>query len=125
MRRSEYGPVPWSLASAARGTAARFRRWNLVLIASLVFLVLGVFVAAESPRTPSDTHASLKENASPVPVQHANSGKSALPPIHNQSGSGNRSKEIMSGHHSAQLLACSQQNSPQQTLVSQGANLLE
>jgi len=104
MRRSVYGPVQWSLASPAPGTAARFRRWNLVLIAILVFLVLGVFVAAEAPRTPSDTHASLKENASPVPVQHANSGKSAQPPIHNQSGSGNLSKEVMSGHHSGSAL---------------------
>src|SRR5262249_42834443 len=78
----------------------RFRCWNLVLIAILVFLVLGVFVAAEALCILSDMHAFLKENASLVPVQHANSGKSAQLPIHNQSGSGNLSKEVMSGYYS-------------------------
>ena len=57
IRRSSYGPPQWRLASPAPGTAARFRRWNMVLIAILIFLVLGVFVAAEAPRSAGDTNA--------------------------------------------------------------------
>ena len=53
MRRSNYGPLQWYLAAPAPGTAARSRRWNLVLIAILAFLVLGVFVVAEAPHTGS------------------------------------------------------------------------
>jgi hypothetical protein len=99
MHRSDYGLLQRSLASPAPGTAAKFRRWNTVLIAILVFLVFGVFVAAEAPRTPSDTNASLKENAGTAAVQHANSSKSALPAIHGRAESGNLSKGIMNGHH--------------------------
>lgn len=71
----------------------------MVLIAVLVFLVLGVFVVAEAPRNAGDTNTTLKENANPASVQHANSGKSALPPIHEHGRSGNLSKDVMSGHH--------------------------
>ncbi|PYU10913.1 MAG: hypothetical protein DMG37_18655 [Acidobacteria bacterium] len=99
IHRGSYGPPQWSLASPAPGTAARFRRWNLVLIAILAFLVLGVFVVAEAPRTAGDTNASLKESAGPASVQHANSSKSALPPIHSRGGSGTLNKEATSGHH--------------------------
>ena len=97
--RGSYGPLQWNLASPSPGTAARFRRWNLILIPIRVFLVLGVFVVAEAPRTASDTNASTKENASPAAVQHANSGKSTLPPIHGGSGAGTLSKDAVSGHH--------------------------
>ena len=99
IHRGSYGPPQWSLASPAPGTAARFRRWNLVLIAILAFLVLGVFVVAEAPRTANDTNASLKESAGPASVQHANSSKSALPPIHSRGGSGTLNKEVTSGHN--------------------------
>jgi len=99
IHRGSYGPPQWSLASPTPGTAARFRRWNLVLIAILAFLVLGVFVVAEAPRTASDTNASLKESADRASVQHANSSKSALPPIHSRGGSGTLNKEATSGHH--------------------------
>lgn len=99
IHRSIYGPLQWSLAPPAPGTAAKFRRWNLILIPILVFLVLGVFVVAEAPRTTGDTKASLKENASPVSVHHADSSKSALPPIHGHGGSGTLNKEVSSGHH--------------------------
>ena len=71
----------------------------MLLIAILVFLVLGVFVVAEAPRNAGDTNATLKENANPASVQHANSSKSALPPIHERGRSGNLSKEVASGHH--------------------------
>ena len=99
IRRGSYGPSQWSLASPAPGTAARFRRWNVVLIAILAFLVLGVFVAAEAPQTASDTNASLKESAGSASVQHANSSKSTPPAIHSRAGSGNLTKEVTSGHH--------------------------
>ena len=99
IHRSNYGPLQWSLASPAPGTAARFRRWNLILIPILVFLVLGVFVVAKAPRTASDTNASLKENASPPSVHHADSSKGALPLIHSRGSSRNLNKEAASGHH--------------------------
>ena len=100
MRRSGYGPLQWSLASPAPGTAAKFRRWNVVLIAILAFLVLGVFVVAEAPRTGNGpSNAALNQSAKPAAVQHANSGKSALPPIHSRRGSGNLNKDVMGGHH--------------------------
>jgi hypothetical protein len=106
MRRREYGPVEWSLASPAPGTAAKFRRWNLLLIAILAFLVIGVFVAAEAPGTSSNAsnaaNAALKENASPASVRHANSTKGAQPEIHDihsRGGSGYLNKELKSGHH--------------------------
>ena len=101
IHRSNYGSLQWSFAAPAPGTAAKFRRWNLVLIAILAFLVLGVFVAAEAPRTASDTTASLKESASPASVRHANSIKTALPPIHSRGRSGNLNKEVSSGHHAS------------------------
>jgi hypothetical protein len=49
-RRSIYGAPPWNLMSVAPGTEARFRRWNVILIAILVFFVLGVFVVAKAPK---------------------------------------------------------------------------
>jgi hypothetical protein len=98
IHRGSYGFPQCSLASPAPGTAARFRRWNLVLIAILVFLVLGVFVVAEAPRTASDANPSLKKNASPVSVQHANSSKSAVPAIHGRAGSRSFNNDAPSGH---------------------------
>ena len=95
IHRSAYGPLEWSLAPPKPGTAATFRRWNVVLIAILVFLVLGVFVTAEAPRTASTT-PSLKENQSPLSVQHANSNKSTPPAIPGRSRSGNLSKDALS-----------------------------
>lgn len=100
IHRSSYGPLQCSLASPAPGTAAKFRRWNVVLIAILAFVVLGAFVAAEAPRAASDTNAPFRENAAPASVQHANSSTGALPPIRTHRVSGNLSKDVMSGHHS-------------------------
>lgn len=99
IHRGSYGPLQCSLASPAPGTAARFRRWNAVLIAILIFIVLGAFVAAEAPRTASDTHTPLRENVSPVSVQHAHSSKGALPPIPSRGGSGTLDRELSSNHH--------------------------
>ena len=99
IRRGSYGPLQCSLASPAPGTAARFRRWNLLFIAILAFLVLGVFVAAEAPRTAGDANASLKESESPASAQHANVSKTALPPIHSRGGSRNLNKAATNGHH--------------------------
>lgn len=97
IHRGSYGPLQCSLASPAPGTAAKFRRWNVMLIAILAFIVLGAFVAAEAPRTANDTNAPVRENTSPAATQHANSGKSALPPIHSRGGLGN----LTSGHHTS------------------------
>lgn len=102
MRRAEYGPVQCSLASPAPGTAARFRRWNKVLIAILVFVVLGAFVAAEAPRSGSNSSsAALKESTSPPSVQHAKSVKGAQPDIHSHGPSSYLNKDVEAGHHAS------------------------
>lgn len=104
MRRSNYGPLRWSLAAPPLGTVARSRRWNLVLIAILAFLVLGVFVVAEAPHTGSSAsnsaNASLKEGATPASAQHANSVKGLPPDIHGREGSRYLHKDLRGGHHS-------------------------
>lgn len=99
IHRSIYGPPHRSLASPAPGTAAKFRRWNLILIPILVFLVLGVFVVAEAPHRAGGTNASLKENVDPASVHHADSTNGALPPIHSRGSSGRLNKGVSSGHH--------------------------
>jgi hypothetical protein len=103
MRRSNYGPLEWSLAPPAPGTAAKFRRWNIVLIAILAFLVLGVFVVAEAPHTGSNAsnaaNVSMKERESPASAQHAQPDKSALLRMHNRAGSGGVNNRIKGDHH--------------------------
>ena len=100
MRRAEYGPVQCSLASPAPGTASRFRRWNIVLIAILVFVVLGAFVAAEAPHSGSNpSSASLKENPSPTSVHHAKSSKGTVPDVHSHGGSSYLNQDAEASHH--------------------------
>jgi hypothetical protein len=105
MRRSNYGPSPWSLVASAPGTVARSRRWNLVLIAILAFIVLGVFVVAEAPHTGSgpshSANASLKEGATPASVRHAKSVKGIPPDVHGREGSGYLNKGLNGGHHTS------------------------
>ena len=105
MRRSNYGPSPRSLAAPAPGTVARSRRWNLVLIAILAFLVLGVFVVAETPRTgrsaSNSANASVKEGATPASVRHAKSVKGIPPDLHGREGSGYLHKDLRDGHHTS------------------------
>jgi hypothetical protein len=102
MRRSNYGPLDWSLASPAPGTGAKFRRWNIVLIAILAFLVLGVFVLAEAPNT--ERNASNAANVSmnskgSASTQHGNPDKSALPAMQNGGRSGDVNKNVKGDHH--------------------------
>jgi hypothetical protein len=105
MRRSNYGALQWSLAAPPPGTVARSRRWNLVLIAILAFLVLGVFVVAEAPHTGSSAsnsaNALRKEGATPPSVQHANSVKGLPRDIHGREGSGYLHKDLRGGHHTS------------------------
>ena len=97
IRRSHYGPLEWSLAAPPPSTIKRFRRWNLVLIALLLFLVLGVFVVAEAPTTgggaSNSANASWKEGESPI--------HRAQPGIHNRGGSGGFNKDLKSSHHAS------------------------
>jgi hypothetical protein len=105
MRRSNYGPLQWRLAAPAPGTVARSRRWNLVLIAVLAFLVLGVFVVAEAPRRGSSASNSAdalwKESASPASVQPAKSVRGTPLETHGQVGPEYLHKDLKSGHHSS------------------------
>ena len=100
MRRGEYGPPQWSLASPAPGVAAKFRRWNAVLIPILVFLALGAFVAAEAPRS-RPSNATMQENAKPASVHHADSIKNSQFDIHGHTGRGYLDKDVQSGHHTS------------------------
>lgn len=103
MRRSSYGSLQWNLVSPALCNPARSRRWNVVLIAILAFIVLGAFVAARAPRTggtaSSGTKASLQKSESPKPVQHAKSNEGTQSVIHNRSGSMNLHKGVGNVHH--------------------------
>ena len=103
MRRSNYGPLQCSLAAPAPGTAARSRRWNLVLIAILAFIVLGVFVVAEAPRTGSSAsnsaNVSLNQSASPASAQPTKSVKGIPNEIRGKGGSAYLNKDPGSGHH--------------------------
>lgn len=49
MRRIDSDPQPWHLIPAKPGDAASARRWNLVIIAFLALLVLGLFTLALVP----------------------------------------------------------------------------
>ena len=70
-----------------------------MLIAVLAFLVLGVFVVAEAPRSaPNSANASWKENAN-ASGQHAKSVKGTE--IHDQQGRGYLHRDLKSGHHSS------------------------
>lgn len=103
MRRSSYGPLQWNLVSPALCNPARSRRWNVVLIAILAFIVLGAFVAAKSPRTggiASDNgKVSLQKSESPTPVQRAKSNDGTQFVIHNQGGSASLHKRVGNAHH--------------------------
>jgi len=105
MRRSHYGPLECSLAAPPPGATAKFRRWNLLLIAFLAFLVLGVFVVAEAPTTGSrssnSANAALKESGSPAALQHSKSIKGTQPGIRSRGGSGYLNKDLKSAHHSS------------------------
>jgi len=103
MRRRNYGPLQCSLAAPAPGTVARSRRWNLVLIVILAFIVLGVFVVAEAPHAGSNVsnsaNVSLKESASPASAQHARSVKGIPSEVRGKGGSVYLNKDFGSGHH--------------------------
>ena len=103
MRRSSYGPLQWSLGSPAQGCPPGFRRWNVVLIAILAFIVLGAFVAAKAPHTRSnnsdDGKVSLRNSKSPTPVQHAKSSVGEQPQTHSHGRSGKVNKDAESVHH--------------------------
>jgi hypothetical protein len=105
VRRSNYGPLQWSLASPGPGTEAKFRRWNIVLIAILAFLVLGVFVVAEAPHTGSNAsnavNMSLKESESATSTQHTKSDKSAPLGIHRLGGPGDVRIDVKGGHRAS------------------------
>ena|SRR5690242_5641001 len=104
MRRSSYGSLQWNLVSPALCNPARSRRWNVVLIAILAFIVLGAFVAAKAPRAggaASDTSkVSLqKSEYAAAPAHHARSNDGTQSVIHSQGGSLNLHKGVGNVHH--------------------------
>jgi hypothetical protein len=49
MRRTNYDPPRWHFVQVPPDVVARFRRWNVVMIAILAFVVLGLLVVAIVP----------------------------------------------------------------------------
>lgn len=104
MRRSSYGSLQWNLVSPGLCNPARSRRWNVVLIAILAFIVLGAFVAAKAPRAggvASDTSkVSLQksENAA-APAHHARSNDGTQSVMHNRGASSSLRKGVGNVHH--------------------------
>jgi hypothetical protein len=46
MQRRDSGPILWYATQLRPGIVASFRRWNIVIIAVLLFLCVGLTVAA-------------------------------------------------------------------------------
>lgn len=46
MQRRDSGPITWYCTQLRPGIVASFRRWNIVIISVLLFLVAGLTVAA-------------------------------------------------------------------------------
>ena len=103
MRRSAYGPLQWRLGSTPPAAPARFRRWNLVLIAILAFLVMGVFVVARAPHTGNSASdgakISWKDNDGDASVPRVEPKGSALQQIHTRKPSGQVYNDATHGHH--------------------------
>jgi hypothetical protein len=60
MRRSDSDFQPYHLIPLKPGEDARARRWNLVIIAILAVLVLGLFTLALVPQRGSNASAASK-----------------------------------------------------------------
>jgi hypothetical protein len=55
MRRMNCDPPRWHFVQVPPDVVARFRRWNVVMIAILAFIVLGLIVAASVPNPWNNT----------------------------------------------------------------------
>ena len=103
LRRSSYGSLQWNLVSPALCNPARSRRWNVVLIAILVFIVLGAFVAAKAPRTGGGASVTnkvlLQKNENPAPAHHAGSSDGTQLVIHNGGGPVKLHTGVENVHH--------------------------
>jgi hypothetical protein len=64
MRSTNPDPERWNLISPEPNTNSSFRRWDIVIISFLIFLVVGVFVAAVATGLELDMSAADK-----VPVK--------------------------------------------------------
>jgi serine protease Do len=75
MRRNDSGPSRWTPSWVPPKLAAGFRRWNMVIIAVIAFVVLGAFVATAVPglerRASAAPKVSLKIDKDPAPVSLA------------------------------------------------------
>jgi hypothetical protein len=79
MRRSSYGPLQWNLVPPAPGCPPGFRRWNVVLIAILAFIVLGAFVAAKAPHARSSNNSDDGKVSLRNRRTHSGTTRQALP----------------------------------------------
>lgn len=71
VRIHDFEPNFWHLLAAEPGIEASFKRWNLIVITVLVFLVLGVFVAGlGSEVLTSPTASSAPSQVTQHPVHH-------------------------------------------------------
>jgi hypothetical protein len=60
MRSTNSNHEKWYLVPMEPGMNATFRRWNIVIITILAFLVFGIFVAGIVPRLEGGTSAARK-----------------------------------------------------------------
>jgi hypothetical protein len=55
MRRTDFDPPRWYFVQVPPDVVAGFRRWNVVMIAILAFIVLGLLVVASVPHPGNNT----------------------------------------------------------------------
>jgi hypothetical protein len=59
-----YEHRPWFILPAVPNIERRYRRWDVVLISALAFIVIGVFVMTMTPELGvAGTHASVSQKA--------------------------------------------------------------
>ena len=58
MRKTDSDPPQWHFVPVPPGTEARFRRWNMIMIAILAFIVLGLLAVASIPHKHSPVQGS-------------------------------------------------------------------
>jgi hypothetical protein len=62
VREIDHDHMPWNLEPTRPGMEERFRKWNILIVMMLAFLVLGILVAAAGKRL--ETHRTNSKQTS-------------------------------------------------------------